>query len=118
MGAGNTSPQDIVTDGTTVWVVHSGATDKIFVYQASDGAALGNWTIDPANATPTGLTLDPTGASNSLWTVDSGTDRVYEYAGARSRLDLDDTGIMAEPMMRAWMNSAIRQQRWQRIRAR
>jgi hypothetical protein len=83
LGAGNTNPQDIATDGTTVWVVHSGAPDKIFVYQASNGAALGNWTIDSANATPTGLTLDPTGASNSLWTVDSGTDRVYEYANGR-----------------------------------
>ncbi len=86
LGAGNTNPQDIATDGVTVWVVHSGSPDRIFVYQASDGAALGNWTIDPANATPTGLTLDPTGASNSLWTVDSGTDRVYEYADGRSIL--------------------------------
>ena len=86
LGAGNTNPQDIATDGTTVWVIHSGTPDTIFVYRASDGAALGNWTIDPANTTPTGLTLDPTGASNSLWTVDSGADRVYEYADARSRL--------------------------------
>ncbi|MGH9849415.1 MAG: hypothetical protein ACREBD_06105 [Blastocatellia bacterium] len=86
LGAGNTNPQDIATDGVTVWVVHSGTPDKIFVYRASEGAALGNWTIDSTNATPTGLTLDPTGASNSLWTVDSGTDRVYEYTDARSRL--------------------------------
>jgi hypothetical protein len=93
LGAGNTSPQDIATDGVTVWVVHSGSTDRIFVYRASDGAALGNWTIDPANTTPMGLTLDPTGASNSLWIVDSGTDRVYEYADARSRLSGSQTAI-------------------------
>ena len=30
------------------------------------------------------ITLDPTGASQSLWVVDSGTDTVYEYANARS----------------------------------
>jgi hypothetical protein len=40
-----------------------------------------------------GLTLDPTGASNSLWIVDSGTDRVYEYADARSRLSGSQTAI-------------------------
>jgi hypothetical protein len=31
------------------------------------------------------LTLDPTGASTSLWVVDKSTDRVYEYANGRAR---------------------------------
>ena len=85
LSASNGNSQDLVTDGTTVWVVQSGTTDRVFVYQASNGAALGNWTIDAANSSPTGITLDPTGASQSLWTVDITTDRVYEYANARSR---------------------------------
>jgi hypothetical protein len=106
LGAGNTNPQDIATDGTTVWVVHSGSPDRIFVYRASDGAALGNWTIDPANATPTGLTLDLTGASNSLWTVDSGTDRVYEYANARSILSGAQTASLSFALNTAGGNTS------------
>jgi hypothetical protein len=85
LGAGNTNPQDIATDGIKVWVVHSGSPDRMYVYQASNFQALGNWTIDSANKTPTGLAIDPTGASNSLWTVDAGTDRVYEYVNGRAR---------------------------------
>jgi hypothetical protein len=91
LGSGNTNPQDIATDGTTVWVVHSGTTDKIYVYRASDGVSLGNWTIDSRNASPTGLTLDPTGQSQSLWTVDNGTDRVYEYTNGRARRNKSQT---------------------------
>lgn len=82
----NSAPQDLVTDGTTVWVTQSGSSDRIFVYRASDGASLGNWAIDPLNSSPVGITLDPSGASSSLWVVDNGTDRVYEYSSARSRL--------------------------------
>lgn len=94
LGSGNTNPQDIATDGTTVWVVHSGTTDKIYVYRASDGVSLGNWTIDSRNASPTGLTLDPTGQSQSLWTVDNGTDRVYEYANGRARRNKSQTAAV------------------------
>lgn len=32
------------------------------------------------------VTIDPTGASQSIWIVDSGTDKVYEYANARSKI--------------------------------
>jgi hypothetical protein len=85
LAAGNTSPQDVATDGTTLWVVNSASVDRVYVYQAGTGAALGNWSIDSLNATPSGITLDPTGASNSLWIVDRGTDRVYEYANGRAR---------------------------------
>jgi hypothetical protein len=85
LAAGNTSPQDVATDGTTLWVVNSASVDRVYVYRAGTGAALGNWSIDSLNATPSGITLDPTGASNSLWIVDRGTDRVYEYANGRAR---------------------------------
>jgi len=46
---------------------------------------LGNWTMTGAGGSPTGITLDPSGASQDLWVVDNATDRVYQYAGARSR---------------------------------
>jgi hypothetical protein len=87
----NTNPQDIVTDGTTVWVTQADTTDKVFVYRASDGRSLGSWTIDSANSSPYGITIDPTNTTNSLWIVDNVTDNVYEYANARSRLSGSQT---------------------------
>lgn len=83
LGSGNTTPEGITTNGTTLWVVNSATTDKVFVYTTA-GALQGSWTI--GNTTPTGLTIDPSGTSQSLWIVDSGTDRVYEYTNARSRI--------------------------------
>ncbi len=83
LGSGNTTPEGITTDGTKLWVVNSTATDKVFVYTIA-GVLQGSWTI--GNTTPTGLTIDPSGASQSIWIVDSGTDRVYEYTNARTRI--------------------------------
>lgn len=80
----NTSPKGIVTDGTYLWVVNSSSSDKVFKYTLS-GSLVGSWTIDSANKSPTGLTIDPTGVSQSIWIVDSGTDKVYEYTSARGR---------------------------------
>ena len=48
------------------------------------GTNLGYWNIDSTNVSPTGITIDPTGASQSIWIVDVSKDRVYEYADARS----------------------------------
>ncbi|MGN6134776.1 MAG: proprotein convertase P-domain-containing protein, partial [Aureliella sp.] len=84
LNSANRNPKDLVTDGTNIWVVNDGTTDVVFKYTLS-GSLVGSWTIGSANASPTGITLDPTGASQSLWIVDSGTDRVYEYANARSK---------------------------------
>ena len=84
LNSSNTNPKDIVTDGTSLWVVNDATTDRVFKYTLT-GSLVGSWTIDSANQSPTGITLDPSGASQSLWIVDSGTDRVYEYANARSR---------------------------------
>ena len=81
----NKNPKDIVTDGTYIWVVDDGtSTDKVFRYDLN-GSNFKSWTIDTANKLPTGLTIDPTGSSQSIWIVDSGTDKVYEYTNARSR---------------------------------
>jgi hypothetical protein len=84
LNSGNRDPKDLVTDGSHIWVVNSTTTDRVFKYTVT-GSLVGNWTIDSANSSPTGITLDPSGASQSLWIVDNGTDRVYEYTNARGR---------------------------------
>lgn len=80
----NTNVQDIATDGTTVWVVQSGTVGKVFVYRASDGVSLGAWRLDRRNHAPTGITIDPTAASQSIWVVDAGSHKVFEYAAGRA----------------------------------
>ncbi len=84
LNSGNRNPKDIVTDGTNLWVVNDSTTDKVFKYTLT-GSLVGSWTIDTANKAPTGLTIDPSGASQSIWIVDNGTDRVYEYTNSRSK---------------------------------
>lgn len=83
LNSANKDAKDIVTDGTSLWVVNDSTTDKVFKYTVA-GALLGSWTIDAANASPTGITLDPSNPAH-LWIVDSGTDRVYQYDNAVSR---------------------------------
>src|SRR5262249_51817779 len=84
LNSGNTSPKDIVTDGTNLWVVNDSSTDKVFKYTLS-GSLVGSWTITGAGSSPTGITLDPAHVGN-LWIVDSGTDRVYQFDNAASRI--------------------------------
>jgi hypothetical protein len=79
---GNTNPQDLVTDGTSFWVV-DGTALKVFKYSLS-GSSLGSWSIDPADKSPTGITINPNNVSD-VWIVDSGTLKVYDYAGAAGR---------------------------------
>jgi DNA-binding beta-propeller fold protein YncE len=79
---GDPNPQDIVTAGTSFWVV-DGTKVKVFKYSLT-GSLLGSWAIDPANTQPTGITVNPNNV-NDLWIVDNGTDKVYDYAGAASR---------------------------------
>jgi sugar lactone lactonase YvrE len=76
------NPQDIVTDGTSFWVV-DGSKLKVFKYTLS-GSLLGSWSIDPADTHPTGITINPNNVSD-IWIVDNGTDKVYQYIGAASR---------------------------------
>jgi hypothetical protein len=78
---GSTNPQDIVTDGTSFWVV-DGTALKVFKYTLS-GSLLGSWAIDPADKSPTGITINPANVSD-IWIVDSGTKQVYQYVGAAS----------------------------------
>ena len=82
----------IVTDGTSLWVVTEGGTDYVYRFAiARDGGGNptgltknGEWKLATANSKPTGITLDPTGASPSLWIVDESSDSVYEYGNGRS----------------------------------
>ncbi|MBI3157524.1 MAG: hypothetical protein HYZ20_19260, partial [Burkholderiales bacterium] len=82
----------IVTDGDKMWVVTEGGTDYVYRFDiARDGSGKptgltqdGVWKLPSANSKPTGITLDPTGASDSLWIVDESSDKVYEYAGGRN----------------------------------
>jgi DNA-binding beta-propeller fold protein YncE len=79
---GDPNPQDMVTDGTSFWVV-DGTKLKVFKYTLS-GSLLGSWSIDPADTHPTGITINPNNVSD-VWIVDSGTLKVYDYTGAGGR---------------------------------
>jgi hypothetical protein len=83
LNSGNSNGKGIVTDGTSFWVVNDGTTDRVYKYSLT-GGLLGSWAIDPANASPTGLTIDPANVSD-IWIVDNGTDRVYQYTAAAGR---------------------------------
>ena len=54
-------------------------TDRLFllavVWVIVAGSLLGSWSIDPANAHPTGITINPANVSD-IWIVDNGTDKV------------------------------------------
>ena len=88
LNAANLDAKDLVTDGTSVWVVNDTvATDRVFKYSVA-GVLQGSWTLSTTNPSPTGITIDPTNVSH-IWTVDASTDRVYQYDTATTRL----TGI-------------------------
>lgn len=82
----------IVTDGTHLWAVTEGGTDYVYRFTINRDASGnptgltqdGQWSLATANSKPTGITLDPKNASNSLWVVDESSDSVYEYAGGRN----------------------------------
>jgi hypothetical protein len=80
LNSSDSNPKDIVTDGASLWVVDDSSTDKVFKYTLA-GSLVGSWTIAGAGSSPTGITLDPTNVS-SLWIVDSGTKRVYQFDNA------------------------------------
>lgn len=83
LNTSNKDATDLVTDGSSIWVLNNSSTDKIFKYTVN-GSLLGSWTISGAGGTPTGLTIDPSNVS-SIWIVDSSTDRIYEFATATTR---------------------------------
>jgi hypothetical protein len=87
LNTSNKEPRGVVTDGTSWWVVDNNTTDAVFKYdfnRAGKFQSLGSWTIDAANASPTGLTINPNNVSD-LWIVDSGTKKVYQDTAAAGR---------------------------------
>ncbi len=84
LSSGNGNAKGIVTDGASIWVINDGSNDKVFKYNMT-GTLLGSWTIDAANSSPTGLTIDPSNVS-TIWTVDSGTKKIYQYNGVANKL--------------------------------
>lgn len=85
LAGGNRDPMDVTSDGVHLWVVNdTSSIDKVFRY-SMHGNAEGSWRIDAFNSHPTGLTIDPNDV-NHVWIVDAGTDRVYQYSGAASRV--------------------------------
>lgn len=84
--ANNKNGKGITTDGTHLWVVNDvSGKDKVYKYTI-DGTYLGRWNIDPVNSKPTGITIDPTGATDDVWIVDNLTDSVYQYNGGAARV--------------------------------
>jgi hypothetical protein len=86
-------PKGLTTDGTKMWIVEDDSADTVYRYTiVRDGSGKptgltldGTWTTAKPIENPTGITIDPTGASNSLWIVDNKTDSVYEFADGRDR---------------------------------
>jgi len=83
LAAANAHAQDLATNGRLVWVVDAGPVDRVFVYRAETGVMTGTWTLAAANASPTGITIDPTDRSQNVWVVDASTRRVFVYAQGR-----------------------------------
>jgi hypothetical protein len=88
----NSVPKDIVFGSQSgqnyLWVVDDGTGyDRVYRYAInSSGIATSNtnWGLSTQNANPTGITVDPSNGTMDIWVSDSGTDRVYRYAGART----------------------------------
>ena len=83
----------VVTNGTYLWAVTEGSSDFVYRFTITRSATTGDptaltqsglWKLATANSKPTGITIDPTGVSQSIWIVDESTDSVYEYGNARS----------------------------------
>ncbi|MFO0892968.1 MAG: Calx-beta domain-containing protein [Isosphaeraceae bacterium] len=59
LNSSNTSPKDVATDGSSLWVVNDSSTDKVFKYNSVSGTFLGSWTITAAGPSPTGSRSTP-----------------------------------------------------------
>ncbi len=80
----NRNPKGITTDGTTIWVVNSARkADVVFKYNRT-GRLIGHWRLDPANANPTGITIDPSNVQH-VWVSDNRSDSVFQYNNGANR---------------------------------
>lgn len=95
----NRNPKDLVTDGTSLWVVNDGTSDRVFKYTIS-GSLIGNWYYASggfSSGSPTGITIDPSHVSD-VWILDSTADRVFRFAGAASRTSGSATASDSFPL--------------------
>jgi hypothetical protein len=97
LNSGNKDASDLVTDGASIWVLNNTSTDKVFKYTVS-GTLQGSWTITGGGGSPTGLTIDPSGVSTSIWIVDNTSDRVYEFTNARARTSASQSPSTSFPL--------------------
>jgi hypothetical protein len=76
------------------WVID--ANRNVYVYNATSGALVGNWSAGSManNATPEGIATDGT----DIWIVDSKSDKVFRYAGAASRTSGSQTAASSFPL--------------------
>ncbi|MFN9915231.1 MAG: hypothetical protein ACK53L_21760, partial [Pirellulaceae bacterium] len=100
LNSSNTSPKDLVVGSfngiKNIWVVNditsTSGIDRVFKYTIgtnglSTGAAVTSWAINTSTSTnkaPTGITLDPSNASQDIWIVDNTTDRVLQFTNGRT----------------------------------
>src|SRR5207302_2727497 len=85
LDSGNQSPSGMVTDGVSIWITDDNAgNNKVFVYNLA-GIKLGSWTLDAADGSPCGITLNPnyfaSGTSTDLWVIDRAAAKVFRYQG-------------------------------------
>ncbi|MGL4422683.1 MAG: fibro-slime domain-containing protein, partial [Gemmataceae bacterium] len=81
--AANTDATGLVTDGSKIWVTDRTAR-KVFAYTLA-GVTVGDWSYPAEWSAITGVTLDPSNATNHLWLVDRATDAVYRIADGRAK---------------------------------
>ncbi|MFM9961234.1 MAG: beta strand repeat-containing protein [Planctomycetaceae bacterium] len=81
LAGGNTNSMGVASDitGAKYWVIDSNKT--VYVYNAATGVLLGSWSASGLT-TPQGITTDGT----HVWIIDSGSDKVFKYDNAASRL--------------------------------
>ena len=79
----DTAPRGVATTaaGTTVWVVDANKT--VYVYD-NHGVLKGSWSAGglPSGASLNGIATDGT----NIWLLDATSNKIFEYAGAASRL--------------------------------
>jgi DNA-binding beta-propeller fold protein YncE len=83
LGLADLNPEGIAANaaGTREWVVDRN--ENVYVY-SSAGTLLGSWSAGglPAEASLNGIATDGT----NIWLLDATTNKIFEYAGAASRL--------------------------------
>ena len=92
--AGNNTPNDFWSDGTTMWVVDT-RDDKIYAYKMSDRTPdpSKDFTLAAGNFNSRGIWSDGT----TIWVSDDGDDKIYAYnLASRVHIPAKDLTLAAE----------------------